>query len=66
MREEVVIEAPDIEEDRLVIKEEFSEKGKVLGKELMLVAVDLVYGMVRVLVDHFPGRIAVLVLAEFL
>lgn len=34
MDEQVVIEGCDVEEDRLVVKKEFGEEGKVLAKEL--------------------------------
>lgn len=34
MQQQVVVEARDVEEDRLVVEEEFGEEGEVLGEEL--------------------------------
>ena len=42
MHQEVVIEGRHVEEDGFVVEEELSEEGEVLGKELVLLAVDFV------------------------
>ncbi len=42
MHEEVVVEGCHVEEDGFVIEEELGEEGEVLGKELVLLAVDFV------------------------
>lgn len=61
--EEVVVEAADIEEDTFVVEEEFGEEGEVLREQLVLLAVELEDGVVRVGVDHFAGRVGVFVFA---
>ena len=53
--EEVVIEGCHIEEDGFVVEEELGEEGDVLGKELVLLAVDFVDGVEIARVD-FPTR----------
>lgn len=63
MGQEVVVEAADVEEDALIIKEEFGEEGEVLREELVFFAVDLEYGVVGMVVDHLAGRVDGSVLA---
>ena len=55
MYEEVVIEGCHVEEDRFVVEKELGEEGEVLGKELVLLAVDFVDRVEIVRVDFPTG-----------
>lgn len=57
MREEVVVEGADVEEDGFVVEEELGEEGEVLREELVRLPVYLVDAVVALAVDQLPDRL---------
>lgn len=56
MYEQIIIKGGYVEEDGLIVEEEFGEKGEVLSKELVLFAVDFVDCVEVTRVNWSAGR----------
>ena len=54
---EVVIEGCHVKEDGLIVEEELGEKGKILGKELMLLTIYFINSMKALLIDWPTWRL---------